>query len=293
MNGYPFFPANPISSLPIGVFDSGVGGLTVLAAMRRRLPGENLLYLADTARVPYGTRSDETITRYSIQATEALVNRGIRMLVVACNTVTAAALPAMREAYPHLPMIGVVEPGVKAAAQVSRSGRIAVLATESTVRNAAYTKGICALRPDAQVRGIACSLFVALAEEGWMTGPVAEGIAARYLAPLLADPPEQRIDCLVLGCTHFPPLAPAIRAVMGNSVALVDPAAATAETVAEMLERMGPESARHAQGAQAPVPRFLVTDAPERFARVGSLLLEETITTAMVEVVNLQPADTP
>ena len=301
--------------LPIGIFDSGVGGLTVLAALLKRLPHERYCYLGDTARLPYGTKSVSTIARYSLQVAEKLVERDIKLLVVACNTATAAALPQLREAYPHLPVLGVVEPGARAACKMSRSGNIAVLGTESTIRGQAYTRAIQALRPDARVTGIACTLFVSLAEEGWMTGQVAEAVAARYLAPVLAETGERNRDrakvpgsgsshasspdCLVLGCTHFPPLAPVIQSVVGSHVILVDSAATTAEAVEDRLRELDLLHPVQAAGSAATGPRsspdadilsrlhFLTTDAPERFARVGSLFLGMPLDPAKLELVTL------
>ena len=287
------------AELPIGLFDSGVGGLTVLAALRKRLPHERYCYLGDTARLPYGTKSSGTIVRYSLQATEKLVERRIKLLVVACNTATAAALPELRNAYAPLPVIGVVEPGASAACRAVSGkpggGSIIVMATESTIRGAAYTKAIQAIKPDAAVTGVPCSLFVSLAEEGWMDGPIAEGIAERYLAPALE---RARPDCIVLGCTHFPPLASAIAAVAGKNVALVDSAATTAGAVEEELRRLNllrlapaPETwaGQGASPEESPSDRlhFLTTDAPERFARVGSLFLGMPITPERLELVVL------
>lgn len=305
------------SRLPIGIFDSGVGGLTVLAALRRRLPRERFCYLGDTARLPYGTKSSDTIARYSLQVTKELVKREIKLLVVACNTATAAALPLLRQAYPELPVIGVVEPGARAACKHSPGNAIAVLATEATIRNQAYGNAIRQLRPEATVTGVACTLFVSLAEEGWMAGRVAESIAARYLAPLLAGKAAERArelagemppfseaaaspDCLVLGCTHFPPLAPVIRSVVGSEMLLVDSAATTAEAVEECLRELhllyspqGEELASSMPAAGAVPPdgearlHFLITDAPERFMRVGSLFLGAPIDSASLELISL------
>lgn len=282
------------ANLPIGLFDSGVGGLTVLAALRKRLPNEEFRYLGDTARLPYGTKSPETIIRYSLQATEKLVERRIKLLVVACNTATAAALPELCKAYAPLPVVGVVEPGAKAACKAVQGkpdgGRIIVMATESTIRGKAYTKAIQQLKPEARVTGISCSLFVSLAEEGWMEGPIAESIARRYLEHPLKD---CRPDCIVLGCTHFPPLATAIAAVAGKDVTLVDSAATTAEAVEEELSRrnlLRPDFETELEaGGQSPFDRlhFLTTDAPERFARVGSLFLGMEIDPACLELVTL------
>lgn len=281
------------ATLPIGLFDSGVGGLTVLAALRERLPFEHYCYLGDTARLPYGTKSSGTVLRYSLQTTEKLVERNIKLLVVACNTATAAALPALREAYAPLPVIGVVEPGARAACKAvngkSGGGNIIVMGTESTIRGGAYTKAIQAINPGARVTGVPCSLFVSLAEEGWMTGSIAEAIAERYLAPVLA---KGRPDCIVLGCTHFPPLAPAIASVAGPGVPLVDSAATTAEAVQAALRELGllrPEEAGEGQvqGGSPERLHFLTTDAPERFARVGSLFLGMKLDSADLELITL------
>lgn len=289
--------------LPIGIFDSGVGGLTVLAALRARLPNERFRYLGDTARLPYGTKSGATIVRYALRATAKLVERRVKLLVVACNTATAAALPDIKSAYPDLPVIGVVEPGAAAACKASRNGKILVLGTESTIRGQAYVRAIKAIRPEADVAGIACSLFVSLAEEGWVTGPVAEAIAARYLAayvPPSCEPhnaetgfSSKRPDCVVLGCTHFPPLAPAIRAVLGKNVRLVDSADTTAAAVTEKLRRLDLLRAVSGQDEKARQRRdaeglsLLTTDAPERFARVGGLFLGMPFDASLVELVAL------
>jgi len=215
----------------IGVFDSGMGGLTVLRALRAGLPHENLVYLGDTARLPYGTKSAKTVTAYALQATQQLMAHDIKMLVIACNTASSVALePLARELAP-VRVVGVVEPGARAGLAATRSGRIGVLATESTVAGGAYLRAIQALAPDVQVSQLACALFVALAEEGWGDSDIAEATAARYLAPLF-DNEATAPDTLVLGCTHFPVLAPAITKVLnarGARATLVDSAATTAE----------------------------------------------------------------
>jgi glutamate racemase len=271
---------------PIGIFDSGVGGLTVLRALRDRLPSESLLYLGDTARLPYGTKSPETIARYAVQAAGLLVERGIKLLVVACNTASAHALDALRDAYPDIEVTGVIEPGAEAACSASVSGRIAVIATESTAKAGAYQNAIHRIRSDTDVVTQACSVFVALAEEGWLDGPVAEAAARRYLAPLF-DSARPRPDTLVLGCTHFPLLSPVLEAIVGPEVVLVDSAVTTAGVVAEMLTRAG--VAAGSRPAPAPI-RLLATDAPDRFARVAANFLPFPITAAMVELVDLQQA---
>ena len=267
--------------LPIGLFDSGVGGLTVLDALRRRLPHENFLYLGDTARLPYGTKSPETISRYALQATRALVDRHVKLLVVACNTATAVALPALAAAYPGTPVIGVVEPGALAACRASSHGRIAVMATQSTTQGGAYVRAILAHRPEARITSLAASLLVPMAEEGWFEGPLVEGIIAKYLDPVFHAPTPPP-DCLVLGCTHFPLLLKALRNVVGPDVTLVDSAATTAETVAAQLTHSN--LTRPQPGGAI---TFLTTDDATRFANTGSLFLGMTIPPADVELVNL------
>jgi glutamate racemase len=283
------FPDMSFHDRPIGIFDSGVGGLTVLRALRERLPAESLLYLGDTARLPYGTKSPETIARYAVQAAGLLVERGIKLLVVACNTASAHALDALRDAYPDIEVTGVIEPGAEAACAASASGRIAVIATESTAKAGAYQHAIQRIRDDAEVVTQACSVFVALAEEGWLDGPVAEAAARRYLAPLFGGGGGSGggvgPDTLVLGCTHFPLLSPVLKAIVGPGVTLVDSAVTTAHVVAGMLERAG------VAAGNGPVPasiRLLATDAPDRFARVAANFLPFPITAAMVELVDLQ-----
>lgn len=269
-------------TLPIGVFDSGVGGLTVLAAIKRRLPGENFIYLGDTARLPYGTKSSDTIARYALQTTAALVERKIKLLVVACNTATAAALPALQKAYPDLPVVGVIRPGAEAACKGSSKGDILVLATESTVKNQAYQKTISTIRPEARVQSVACSLFVSLAEEGWTDGPITEAVAVKYLAGTNAGE-KGGPDCIVLGCTHFPPLAAAIRKAAGTGVVMVDSAESTAEVVERDLLKLGILR----DGNEGGKIHFLTTDNVSRFVRTGSIFLGQPIAGDDVELVAL------
>ena len=273
------------NSKPIGVFDSGVGGLTVLRALRSRLPAERFVYLGDTARLPYGTKSRESIERYAVQAANLLVSRGVKCLVVACNTASAVALSVLRQRLAPLPLIGVVEPGAEAGCRASRSGYIAVIATESTVRGGAYEKAISARRSDARVASRACPLFVALAEEGLTHGPIVEAIAHRYLDDLFASPDELRPDTLVLGCTHFPVLTDSLKGVVGQDVEIVDSALTTAEALAIALDKLA--LAAPSQSAPGPAPVLLATDNPERFARVGSIFLGEQIAGDGVEIVDL------
>jgi glutamate racemase len=246
------------SSSPIGIFDSGVGGLTVFREIARALPHESLIYLGDSARVPYGTKSPETVTRYALQAAAHLLDRGIGMLVVACNTATAAALPSLVATLP-VPVIGVVEPGARAAVARTR-GRVGVIATEGTVKSHAYTKAIHAIDPQIEVIESAAPLFVPLAEEGWANTHVAREVAEIYLEPLI----DAGIDTLVLGCTHYPILRGTIEQVVGDKVAIVDSAETTAHTVA---------AARPPAPVGKPEFTFLVTDAEERFRRVASEFL--------------------
>ncbi len=275
---------------PIGVFDSGVGGLTVLRALLDRLPGEDFVYLGDTARLPYGTKSPGSIRQYSLQAARLLHERGVKCLVVACNTATAVALDALTREFAPVPVIGVIEPGAAAACRATHAGRIAVLATESTVRGGAYQAAIARRRPGAVVTARACPLFVALAEEGWTDGPIVEGVIHRYLDEIfVAGPATELPDTLVLGCTHFPVLAPALQKVLGPDVAIVDSAATTASVLAEVLEHHG--LLRHDQAAGKVT--LLATDGAERFARVGAVFLGRPLAPAQVEIVDLAFARSP
>jgi glutamate racemase len=268
-------------SAPIGVFDSGVGGLTVLRALTRGLPDEGFVYLGDTARLPYGTKSAHSIRRYALQAAGLLRDRGVKCLVVACNTASAVALDVLQEEFAPVPVIGVLEPGAAAACRATRSGRIAVIATESTVRGGAYQAAIRRRLPGAIVTSKACPMFVALAEEGWTDGPVAEAVAHRYLDELFGGAPQP--DTLVLGCTHFPVLAPAIRKVIGPQVTIVDSAETTASALAGILDGAGLRAA----GGQGGSVRLLATDGAERFARVGGTFLGRPIVATDVEIVDL------
>jgi len=273
---------------PIGVFDSGMGGLTVLRALRAHLPHENLVYLGDTARLPYGTKSAETVTAYALQATQLLMAYDVKMVVIACNTASSVALAPLARDLAPLPVVGVVEPGARAGIAATRSGRIGVLATESTVVGGAYPRAIAALSPEIHVQQQACALFVALAEEGWGDSAIAEATAARYLAPLF-DNEATAPDTLVLGCTHFPVLAPAITKVLdarGARATLVDSADTTAQAVVELLEMQKLKNTNEKPGTE----RFLATDAPERFARVGELFFGQSITADQVELVDLRPS---
>jgi len=267
---------------PVGVFDSGVGGLTVLAALERALPHESFIYLGDTARLPYGTKTPASVERYALQCAAALVAGGVKALVVACNTASAAALPALRRTYPQLPVVGVIEPGAARAVEATRNRRVAVLATEGTVRAGAYQAAIAARDPSIRVTAIGCSVFVALAEEGWGDSDIARLVARRYLGDTFEG--EDAPDTLLLGCTHFPLLRRALEATVPSSVTIVDSAETTARAVASQLAANG---ANGANGATRGVTRFWATDGPERFARVGGLFLGHAVSAEAVERVDV------
>jgi glutamate racemase len=268
-------------SLPIGVFDSGVGGLTVLRALREALPNESFLYLGDTARLPYGTKSAKTVERYASQAAQVLVDRGVKLLVLACNTVSAVAVEPLREQFRPLPVVGVVGPGAEAACAATQSGHVLITATEGTIRGRAYERAIRERRPEAVVVGQPCPLFVALAEEAWTDGAVPELAARRYLEPCLQRDPQ--LDTVVLGCTHFPVLAEVVQAVVGEGVTVVDSARTTAAAVSALLDQSG----LHRQAEEEPGLALLATDDAERFARVGSGFLATTLRPEDVELVDL------
>lgn len=275
------------AKLPIGMFDSGVGGLTVLKALRERLPCEDVIYLGDTARLPYGTKSGQTVARYAAQCTGELVKEGIKLLVVACNTASAVALAPLREAYPDIPVIGVVEPGALAACNATKNGSIAVIATESTIAGGAYQRAIHSIDPQARIVGHPCPLFVALAEEGWTEGEITEAVATRYLASIFhpASGTENPVipDTLVLGCTHFPLLAPAIKAVVNGRTTIVDSAATTADTVHQELDRLN----LRRPSTECGTTRYLTTDDTARFARIGTRFLGTPIAEHEVGLVDL------
>ena len=267
---------------PIGVFDSGMGGLTVVNALMSRMPNEALVYLGDTARLPYGSKSAETVRRYAVQCARALTRYDIKLLVVACNTASSTALADLSRELAPTPVIGVIEPGAEAAVAAAPAGRIAVLATEGTVNGGAYIRAIHARNPAAQIVQKACPLFVSLAEEGVTQGKIPELVAQLYLQPIL-EAGQSRPECLVLGCTHFPVLREVIARVAGAGPRLVDSAATTAAAVERLLE----EKNLFRNSGSTAMPRFLSTDAPERFARVGQIFLGKPIPAEAVELVDL------
>lgn len=256
------------SAAPIGVFDSGIGGLTVVRALMRQLPDESIVYFGDTARVPYGPKSPDTVLRYSREIVTFLEGQGVKAIVVACNTATAHALPALRLEI-SVPILGVIEPGARAAAGVTKSRRVGVIGTAGTIKSGAYETEIKKLLPDAFVFSQACPLFVPLAEEGWVEEDATTLIAERYLTPVA----EARTDTLVLGCTHYPLLKGAIGRVVGREVRLIDSAEETARETAEILRAENLETPEKGNARY----RFIASDAPETFLRVGSRFLGSPI----------------
>ncbi|MDI6744880.1 MAG: glutamate racemase [Thermodesulfovibrionales bacterium] len=280
-----------MNNSPIGVFDSGIGGLTVLKEIFRVLPSESTIYLGDTARVPYGIRSSETVTRYSFENTRFLTSKGIKLLVVACNTVSSISLEAIRKSV-SVPVIGVIEPGAKAAIEATRTKRIGIIGTEGTIKSNSYVNAINALRNnkteeitehgeksmdryfeirsgDFVIFTKACPLFVSLAEEGWTANDVALLTAEHYLRGLK----KERLDTLILGCTHYPVLKDIISKVMGTEVTLIDSAVETVMTIKDILKRENIERS----SAEKPSREFYVTDSPGRFIKVGERFLQQKI----------------
>lgn len=263
---------------PIGVFDSGVGGLTVLRALKRRLQNEATVYLGDTARVPYGTRSAATVERYAINNARTLVKAAdIKLLVVACNTASAVALPALGRELP-VPVVGVIEPGARAARAASRGGSVVVLGTVGTVRSEAYPRSLRAQGFEGDVVARACPLLVPLVEEGWTSGEIPRLAVDKYLEGLPAD-----ADTVVMGCTHYPLLRPVLRAALPASIELVDGAEATALEVVELLASRGIVR----RDTSPPRHRLLVTDAPEQLARLAPAFLGEDVAAGSVELIDV------
>ena len=249
---------------PIGVFDSGIGGLTVLKEIIRQLPYESTIYLGDTARVPYGIRSSETVIRYSFENTKFLSSKDIKLLVIACNTASSISLDPIKNSV-SIPVVGVIEPGAKAAVRSTKNKKIGVIGTEATVKSNAYTKAIKAIDESIEILSLACPLFVPLVEEGWTEGDIATMIARQYLNGLK----EEGIDTIVLGCTHYPLLKRVISEVMGEDVILIDSAVETSLEIKSILEILGLNSEPEA----VPSNQFYVTDSPERFMKVGENFL--------------------
>ncbi|MEW6571442.1 MAG: glutamate racemase [Nitrospirota bacterium] len=265
---------------PIGVFDSGVGGLTVLKEIIKVLPDENTIYLGDTARVPYGIRSPHTVTRYSFENTSFLFSKDIKLLVVACNTASSISLAAINKRIP-IPVVGVIEPGAEAAVRMTSNKKVGVIGTEATVKSHAYLKAIKNIDPHIDVYSLSCPLFVPLVEEGWTEGEIANLVAKRYLEGF----EETGIDTLVLGCTHYPLLKKVISEILGGKVKLIDSAIETAREVRTILMKLGLKRVQK----NASIREFYVTDSPERFLRVGEHFLGEKI--GHIRLVEMPPVE--
>lgn len=266
--------------LPIGIFDSGVGGLTVLKSLIEKLPNEKFIYFGDTARLPYGTKSQNVVIEDSLKACKELIEREIKLLVVACNTASALALKTLQQSFNHIPIIGVLEPGAKAVTQVTQNNHILVIATEATINSSCYQQAIKNINPNAHIISKSCGLFVSLAEEGLVTGDIPEAIIRWYLDPMIYNN-HAKPDALLLGCTHFPLLSPAIEKVFGGDLIVVDSANSTADAVKELLkgmERLTPDF-------NETKVQFLVTDLPERFQRISTFFLGQLANRGSIEIV--------
>jgi glutamate racemase len=258
-------PLVPAQQQPIGVFDSGIGGLTVVSALRRLLPNERIHYLGDTARVPYGGKSAATVERYSLELTDMLLAEDCKAIVVACNTASALALTTLCE-NTRVPVVGVIRPGAEAAVAASRNKHVGVIGTRATIRSGAYERAIRALDPEVKVSAKACPLFVPLIEEGWLDGEITDRVIRQYLEPLV----EGEIDTLVLGCTHYPLLRKALEAFLGDAVRLVDSAENCAGAVSRLLERENLRAAADAEGELT----IALTDPPDVFLDVARRALQ-------------------
>jgi glutamate racemase len=253
---------------PIGVFDSGIGGLTVVKRISSALPNENIIYFGDTARVPYGNKSNATVAEYALQDARFLINKGVKAIVVACNTVSSIALDVLRKNF-HLPIIGMIEPGAKSAVKETKNGKIGVIGTRATIRNKAYSHAINKIDSSIDVFEKACPLFVPLAEEGWIKHKATYDIAEEYLKELR----EKKIDTLVLGCTHYPILAEVIQEVIGNNVRLIDSGISSAEVVRKELDRINLNTNSNSFGNH----QYYVSDLPVKFKEIAELFLGEKV----------------
>ncbi|MDX1836426.1 glutamate racemase [Legionella taurinensis] len=266
------------NNLPIGVFDSGMGGLTVLRALKSTLPQESFIYLGDTARLPYGTKSPDTVQQYASQMAKVLVERRIKALVIACNTATTAALPHLQVMLPDIPVLGVVQPGASAVIAATKNQQVAVLATETTIASKAYQRLINEQLPEAVITARACSVLVALAEEGMVDNAVAKEALRHYLADFNVQ------DTLLLGCTHFPVFKPLLGRLLPETVTIVDSAEATAKRLKQVLSEAGLQT--QGNGRQI---NYLVTDSVARFQQVGEIFLGEALQTESIELVDACP----
>lgn len=257
----------------IGVFDSGLGGLTVLKAISRLLPDERLIYFGDSGRTPYGTKSRETVVKYSFQNINFLLEYDVKMIVIACNTASACSLSAVRSHYP-LPIVEVIEPGARAAAAATKNNKIGVIGTPATIQSGVYESALRRILPDCIFYGKACPLFVPLVEEGWWDNQICRSVIAEYLGPLK----DSGVDTLVLGCTHYPLLQPAIQAEMGEGVTLVNSASVVAQEVRDVLTEKGLQAPAGAGDGKHPAPLYFTSDSAVKFAELGSIFMNEVMT---------------
>jgi glutamate racemase len=257
-----------LNNKPIGIFDSGLGGLTVMSEIRKMLPGEDLIYFGDTAHVPYGSKSKEVVTGFSAQIAKFLLSKKVKLIVVACNTASAFALPALRKNF-KTPMVGVIEPGAKAALGVTLKRKIGVIGTEGTIKSSSYTKAIKRLDRRARIFTAACPLFVPLVEEGWLRHPVTSAVAKEYVSPLA----RKGIDTLLLGCTHYPLLKETIKRAAGSGIVLIDSATTAAVEVAGILKNLSLENKRSKGGKCS----FFVSDSPAKFKKQGQRFMGRAI----------------
>lgn len=276
---------NNTTNAPIGVFDSGIGGLTVVKELIRNLSGEDIIYLGDTARVPYGTKSKRTVIAYSHSNSEFLISKGVKLLVVACNTASSVSIPSLRSEF-DIPVIGVIEPGAKKAVSVTKTGKIGVIGTPSTINSGAYKTAIENLNPDIEVISKACPLFVPLADEGWVEGEIIESIAEKYLSTIK----ETGIDVLVLGCTHYPLLKNTIQKIVGGEITLVDSAEETSKQIKEILNKKDLLNENSSQSKR----EFYLTDVSDTFISVAGRFLGEKINKIeMVDIIGTTSLPSP
>lgn len=275
------FIMTDLHDAPIGVFDSGIGGLTVLNALWQALPQESFVYLADTARIPYGTKSREAVILYAEQICKQFIRQHrIKALVIACNTASAHALTTLQQEFKDIPVLGVIVPSAKAAVQTTRNQHIAVIATEGTVRSRAYEEAILALNKAIRVQSQACQLLVSIVEEGWLEGDITDSVIQRYLHPLFSG--NAIPDTLVLGCTHFPLLKPRIENYLGKNITVIDSASNVAKEIAQVLEQHQLLSQQQRKPTQ-----FLVTDSPQRFIATASIFLGKNLDEKSVQHISV------
>ncbi len=265
-------------NLPIGVFDSGIGGLTVLKALHQHFPNESYIYLGDTARLPYGTKSPETVARYAEGLARELIAKGVKAIVIACNTASTHGMKAVEALAGHIPVIGMIDPAAKSALKATINGHIGVMATFGTIKSGAYTKSLLQIQPDCKISPIACQMLVALAEEGWADGDIARSIIHRYLDPIFNQ--THTPDTLILGCTHFPIFEPILNDILGNSVTLINSGEAASHYLSEYLEKNNQDKIGYTD--------FLVTDDPVRFAENAMKFYDEKLKAKDITLIDIK-----